>query len=173
MIYVVSILAILGFSTLLYLGYKKRKRPTPEKIEYIPHVVGLSIFEQELFIALNKTRSGLLKIDEYSTKLAKEHCIYMISDERIKPIYNTTVSGVSHDNFPHRVSEMRKRGAESVGEVVAYGYGTSGGFINGYEMSPGHKKIIENTFYTHVGISVLKNSTGRMYNCMLFTQFKN
>lgn len=157
-------LVIILFGTLIYFGTKKKK-VTLVKIKYIPYNSKLTDFELQLLNEINTHRKSIdvnqLVTDTYSKVLAEKHCNYMIN-----------INKPSHNNFAHRSNSMLQRGALSVGEVVGYGYNTSNGFLNGYLNSLSHKKVIENSRYTHVGISVLSDKKNRNYNCIVFTKFK-
>ena len=83
--------------------------------------------------------------------------------------YMIETGEVSHDNFATRSEQLIKDAhAISVGENVGYGYGTAEGVVNGWLNSEGHRKIIENSDYTHFGISTELDSKGRNYFTQIF-----
>jgi uncharacterized protein YkwD len=107
----------------------------------------------------HRTSIGLSEIkkdQEYASAYAVEHTQYMIELEQ-----------VNHDNFNIRSSALKDRGAQMVGENVAYGYNTAEAVVNAWLMSDGHKKIIEGT-YTHSGFGVMQSNEGRFYFTQLF-----
>ena len=98
-------------------------------------------------IIMNKQMASILAI---------EHSKDMILQSRI-----------SHDNFPYRSSKLKGHGAKSVGENVASGYKTSGDLVNAWIQSPSHKRILEGNF-THSGMGVLRDQSGKIYVTHLF-----
>jgi len=76
---------------------------------------------------------------------------------------------VNHNDFAERQENLvKKANAKSVGENVAYGFNTSKGVVNGWLNSAAHRAIIENSDYTHFGISIAQNSEGRNYFTQIF-----
>lgn len=83
--------------------------------------------------------------------------------------YMITAGQASHDNFPERVQNLKTNAnAKTVGENVAYGFSTAQGVVNGWLNSSGHKKIIEDSSYTHFGISTDSDTEGRNYFTHIF-----
>jgi uncharacterized protein YkwD len=132
-------------------------------ITYNPVESELSVFEEEFFILINEYREsigiGSVETDELVRGLAYDHCKYMILNGEI-----------SHNNFNLRVVKLGEYNINKVGEIVAFGYGTSKGLLNGYLNSPEHRKIIERGEYTHVGIKSVKDKDGRYYNVAIFVK---
>ena len=124
--------------------------------------VEYSQMENEILDLVNKHResiglSVLIPLNIISS-IADSHTTYMID-----------AGTISHDNFPQRSQNlMSKIDAKSVGENVAYGYGTAQGVVNGWLNSDGHRKVIENANYTHFGISTECNMAGRNYFTHIF-----
>lgn len=107
----------------------------------------------------HRTSIGLSEIkkdQQYASAYAVEHTQYMIDLEQ-----------VNHDNFNIRSSALKDRGAQMVGENVAYGYDTAEAVVNAWLKSDGHKKIIEGA-YTHSGFGVMQSNEGRFYFTQLF-----
>lgn len=119
--------------------------------------------ESEILDLVNQYRTDIglsaLKPLDIVSSTADDHTNYMID-----------VGAISHDNFQLRSqSLMEKANAKKVGENVAYGYHSAQGAVNGWLNSEGHKAIIENPKYTHVGISTEKcKTTGRNYFTQIF-----
>jgi len=124
--------------------------------------VEYSQMESEILDLVNKHReskglSELIPLNIISS-VADSHTTYMIDE-----------GAISHDNFPQRSQNlMSKANAKTVGENVAYGYGTAQGVVNGWLNSDGHRKVIENASYTHFGISTECNMEGRNYFTHIF-----
>ena len=76
---------------------------------------------------------------------------------------------VSHDDFVARSEDiMKKVGAKTVAENIAYNYATPKAALNAWLNSPGHKENIEGDF-THFGIAVRENTTtGKKYYTNIF-----
>ena len=118
--------------------------------------------ELEIISIVNQYRKNI-NIPELQTLniisgVADSHTNYMI-----------TSGQVSHDNFENRLQYLTDNAnAISVGENVAYGYSSAQSVFNGWLNSEGHRKVIENPKYTHVGISIEINSEGRNYFTQIF-----
>jgi len=164
------IIAVLLFGTLIYFGVikKKKNQVDIDYVEYDPVECGgdnecqLTKFEEELLFLINEHRLSInlnfVKPEKLARETMETHVDYMIS-----------VGHASHDNFPDRVHTLLVHQALTVGECVAYGYGTTKGTLNGYLNSvKGHKRIIEDPDFTHVGIRSKKDKTQRYYNGLLF-----
>lgn len=120
----------------------------------------LSITE-EILKLVNEHRQSINKSslvrNNVADNLAKDHTIYMISENNI-----------SHDNFNTRFQELQQKvNAKSAGENVASGYPTAVSVMNGWLNSSGHKANIEG-YFTHIGIAAIKDSQGRYYFTQLF-----
>ena len=82
-------------------------------------------------VSLNLSKLNALSI---ISNVANGHTNYMIE-----------VGQANHDNFAERANNLKNNAdAKSVGENVAYGFGTAQGVMNGWLNSADHKKIIEN-----------------------------
>ena len=92
------------------------------------------------------------------SSVAMSHTTYMVE-----------TSLVNHNDFAERQQNLvEKANAKSVGENVAYGFNTSNGVVNGWLNSDAHRAIIENSDYTHFGISIEQNSEGKNYFTQIF-----
>jgi len=122
-----------------------------------------SALESEILDLVNQYRTNIglstLKPLDIVSSTADSHTNYMIE-----------VGKISHDNFQLRLQAlMEKANAKKVGENVAYGYSSAQGVVKGWLSSESHKAIIENTKYTHFGISTEKCTTsGRNYFTQIF-----
>ena len=104
-------------------------------------------------IGLNR----LSKIDLISTQ-AETHTDYIITKGKI-----------SHDNFNSRANYLRKKlPAKSVGENVASGFSSAKAVVNAWLNSPTHRAIIEDSKYTHTGISIKSDANGKKYFVQVF-----
>lgn len=70
----------------------------------------------------------------------------------------------SHDYFFKRLENLKKEvNAKSVSENVGYGYSSAQYIVNAWLKSDGHRNNIENPKFTDLGISTIKDETGRNY----------
>ncbi|MFD1292207.1 CAP domain-containing protein [Lutibacter holmesii] len=131
------------------------------EIEIVENI-SYSALELEILSLVNAHRESIgiapLKTLDIVSGVAESHTNYMIE-----------TGEVSHDNFSTR-SEilMKNTQAKTVGENVAYGYGSAEGVVNGWLDSEGHRSVIENATYTHFGISTESNEHGRNYFTQIF-----
>ena len=131
-------------------------------VEVVVENITYSAIELEILDLVNAHRQSIgltpLKTLDIVSGVAEGHTNYMIENGEI-----------SHDNFPTR-SEilMKNTQAKTVGENVAYGYGSAEGVVNGWLNSEGHRSVIENSTYTHFGISTESNIQGRNYFTQIF-----
>ena len=122
-----------------------------------------SVIESEILYLVNEYRTNIgltvLKPLDIVSSTADDHTNYMIG-----------AGEISHDNFQKRSQTlMEKANAKKVGENVAYGYSSAQGVVNGWLNSEGHKAVIENSKYTHFGISTEKcKNSGRNYFTQIF-----
>ena len=128
--------------------------------------VTYSAIETEILNLVNEHRSdiGINKLNSLDiiSNVADTHTQYMIQ-----------LNEVNHDNFPMRAQVlMEQTDANSVGEIVAYGFNTTNGVVNGWLNSPAHRTIIENPNYTHFGISIKPNSLERNFFTHIFIRTK-
>lgn len=133
-------------------------------IEITASKVSYSDLETDILDLVNKHREKLnlanLSRLNIISSVADGHTDYMISTGK-----------VNHDNFAERAQALTENAnAKSVGENIAYGYGTAQGVVNGWLNSPEHKKIIEDPDYTHFGISTDADSDGRNYFTHIFIE---
>lgn len=120
-----------------------------------------STFEIEVLDLINQDRvnKGLtaLSIINEISYVGSTHDDYMISKNVI-----------SHDNFQDRAISLENGlGAVAVGENVASGFNTAAGVLNAWNNSPAHRANLEGN-YTHFGLSVKPDPTGKKYYTLLF-----
>lgn len=121
-----------------------------------------STIELEILDLVNEHREsmGLQALGSLNiiSSVALSHTAYMVE-----------VDQVNHDHFPQRQENLaQKANAKSVGENVAYGFNSSKGVVDAWLKSEAHRAIIENSNYTHFGISTEKNIDGRNYFTQIF-----
>lgn len=157
------VIAIILVGGLVYLG-NRRFNDIGYVINkgYVCVPAVMSDFENELLELINNHRRNInlgeiTKTDSFVRDLAEEHCNYMITN-----------GNISHDNFANRVLLVKTIGTDYVGEVVAYGYATASGMLNGYLNSPSHKDVIEKVGLTHIGLRIIENDKGRNFNTIIF-----
>lgn len=108
--------------------------------------------EHRVSIGLSEVR----KDQQHASAYAVDHTKHMIE-----------VNKISHDNFSFRNNGMKNRGADLVGENVAYGYQTAEQLVNAWLNSPSHRNIIEGPF-SHSGFGIIQNDQGHYYYTQLF-----
>ncbi len=124
----------------------------------------LSIAE-EILQLVNTHRASInkepLAINDLATKLAEEHTRYMIAQ-----------NDISHDDFDKRSDRLiKEEKAFRTGENVAYGQQSAKAVMEAWINSSGHRANIEGDF-THIGIGVIKNSSGVYYFTQIFLKKK-
>jgi uncharacterized protein YkwD len=120
--------------------------------------------ESDILELVNKHREKL-----NLNKLTSLNVISSVADGHTDYMINTGT--ISHDNFANRAQLLVDNAdAKTVGENVAYGYGTAHGVLNGWLNSSEHKKIIEDPDYTHFGISTKADDEGRNYFTHIFIE---
>jgi uncharacterized protein YkwD len=115
----------------------------------------------EILVLINEHRaniglSEIKKDQQHASAYAVDHTQYMIDLEKI-----------NHDNFNVRSQALKQRGAEVVGENVAYGYTNAQAVVTAWLNSSSHKAIIEGN-YTHSGFGVMTSPKGTYYFTQLF-----
>lgn len=124
----------------------------------------LSSIELEILDLVNQHRTSmnLQKLEQLNivSNVADTHTNYMIE-----------TGEVSHANFNERVALLTTNAnAKNVGENVAYGYNSAQGVVKGWLNSEAHKNIIENPNFSHFGIAIEKNISGRNYFTQIFIE---
>ena len=119
-----------------------------------------STFELQVLDLVNQDRvsKGLnaLSIIEEISYLGSTHDDYMISN-----------GTASHDNFETRKMTLNSQlGALSVGENVATGFNTPTSVLSAWNASASHKANLEGN-YTHFGLAVKADATGKKYYTLL------
>jgi len=120
--------------------------------------------EDDIFTIVNDHRKKLnlseCKKSSVISLIATEHCVYMISQK-----------SASHDKFAERANElMTTYKFKTVGEVVAYGFNGATGVVQSWIKSDSHRHVIENSKWTHFGVSVMRNEKGRNYFTLIFAR---
>lgn len=136
----------------------------PVNTELAEKPADLSGLEIEILDLINQHRSqlGLNTLEQLNviSNVADTHTTYMIENDQ-----------VSHDNFNQRVALLTSNAnAKTVGENVAYGFHSAQGVVTGWLNSEAHKAIIEKPEYTHFGIAIEKNTSGRNYFTQIFIE---
>ncbi len=136
----------------------------PVGTEIVEKPANLSSMELEILDLVNQHRSdiGLSRLTQLSivSNVADTHTTYMIENDQ-----------VSHDNFNQRVALLTSNAsAKNVGENVAYGFNSAKGVVDGWLNSEAHRAIIENPDYSHFGIAIEKNTSGRNYFTQIFIE---
>ncbi|WP_165829037.1 CAP domain-containing protein [Flavobacterium sp. HTF] len=112
------------------------------------------INEYRVSIGLNALEKANLISDQ-----CEDHNQYMVAN-----------NVMNHNGFASRSENIMKGlGAKNVGENVAYNYKTSQAALKAWLESPGHKKNIEGN-YTHFGISVTTDASGKKYYTNIFAK---
>lgn len=118
--------------------------------------------EMETLDVINSYRESigigaLSKINDMSLQ-AEKHTDYIIEAGKI-----------SHDNFTDRANYLIKNvPVKAVGENVASGFSSARSVVNAWLNSPTHRAIIEDSKYTHTGISIKTDVNGKKYFVQLF-----
>ena len=129
----------------LYINYSYELKETYSKLE-TETLNSVNIYRYSI------DKSTLQLLDNISS-VAMSHTLYMIK-----------TGEVNHLKFNERNDYLKySEDAKKVGEVVAYGYGTSRGVLLGWLNSEKHKKIIDGSGYTHFGISIESDKSHRNY----------
>ncbi|WP_269684487.1 CAP domain-containing protein [Flavobacterium lacustre] len=99
-----------------------------------------------------------LEKNDYVSFKSEEHDNYMITNNI-----------VSHNDFVARSEDiMKKVGAKSVSENIAFNYNSPQGAVDAWLKSPSHRENIEGNF-THFGIAIRENpATGKKYYTNIF-----
>ncbi len=120
----------------------------------------------EILQIVNAHRASIgktpLEFNTLANDLAYEHTLYMIEQRDI-----------SHDDFDKRSDRLfAEANASRTGENVAYGQRSAQDVMNAWLNSSGHRRNIEGDF-THIGIAVVKNSSGTYYFTQIFFKRRN
>ena len=131
-----------------------------DSLQDIEEQEALSIAD-EILQLVNIHRASIgkeaLAMNTLATELAEEHTHYMIAQKDI-----------SHDSFDERSNRLfTEENASGTGENVAYGQQSAQAVMEAWINSSGHRANIEGNF-THIGIAVIKNSSGVYYFTQIF-----
>jgi len=134
-----------------------------EKIQYFPKTViylGDELILLELINDYRKRQNiSQLKTDSGLTKVALKATIGMAVNNK-----------APHEGFPERNLELTTLGIQSIGECMAKWSSLNGMFM-AYIKSNGHRKIIENSKYNYIGISIIKRGS-YLYNTIILGKVK-
>ena len=116
---------------------------------------------EEILQLVNAHRASIdkapLSFNTLANDLAYEHTLYMIDQ-----------NDISHDDFDKRSDRLfEEENANRTGENVAYGQRSAKEVMDAWLNSSGHRRNIEGDF-THIGIAVVKNSSGTYYFTQIF-----
>lgn len=136
----------------------------PVDTELASKPANLSTLELEILDLVNQHRSNLdlPKLEQLNivSNVADTHTTYMVQ-----------TGEVSHANFNERASLLiSNANAKNVGENVAFGYNSAQGVVAGWLNSDAHRDIIENPEFSHFGIAIEKNDSGRNYFTQIFIE---
>ncbi|WP_298363681.1 CAP domain-containing protein [uncultured Lutibacter sp.] len=121
-----------------------------------------SKMELEILSLVNNYRNTL-----EINKLNKLDVVSSVASTHSK--YMAEIGKVSHDNFPERHKKLVSSAmAKVVGENVGYGFNTAKGVFNAWIASDSHRVLIENSKYTHFGISTEQSNDNRNYFTLIF-----
>jgi uncharacterized protein YkwD len=132
------------------------------------HPAALSIksdqMESDILKYVNEDRSGLglgpLVMNSMESSLAYKHSLDM-ADGKVK---------FGHDGFNSRAKSIQKLlGSVEIGENVASGSMTAREVVDGWLLSPGHKRNIEGNFTT-TGIGYATDKKGIVYFTQIFSR---
>jgi uncharacterized protein YkwD len=160
--YILAILAALalGYIFLIYIPKKNKiKAQISHPIPYTEFVY--KPIETETLALINQYRTGLglnpLITSNYLSLMSETHNKEMIVN-----------SLVSHNGFSNRSDEIITLfDAKSVSENLAYNYKSAQSALTAWIKSPEHLENIVGDF-THFGISVIPDSSGKNYYTNLF-----
>jgi uncharacterized protein YkwD len=114
----------------------------------------------------HRARLGLkpLIVESYIEKEAKEHTKSMARHGR----------RFGHIGFDSRCRHIRHRVAptKKCGEIVALGPKSADTVLASWLKSEDHRQEIEDPAYTHTGMGVYKDETGKYYWTQIFIEFK-
>lgn len=115
---------------------------------------------------VNEHRSELdmkkLVYSEGIEAIARKHSLDMALQER----------SFGHDGFSFRCNQVRKLFTRTnrCGEIVAWGHDGPKDVFEGWMSSPGHRKNIENSHYTHSGMGFAISEKGHIYWTQIFIE---
>lgn len=117
-------------------------------------------FANSVLTLINNHRNSiglepLISGSTFSSAYAVDHTNYMIE-----------VNQINHHHFGIRSAALLSRGAQQVGENVAFGYNTAEAVVNAWLNSTSHRDNIEGN-YTHAGFGIKKCEDRNTY---YFTQ---
>ena len=151
-------LLILGFIGITQIGQNKKDRKKYE-IQQVDLMFGTSAYE--IFYMINRYRKENklkeLLVDFTMNKMARQRCEEMIAD-----------NSLSHELAANEFGAIIDLGMDSVGENIAYGYGTVSGLVNAWIKSELHNDNMLNPTWDVIGIAVVLDKDERPYYCTIF-----
>lgn len=102
------------------------------------------------YINKERTRVGIkeLESDKFITSLS-------IIRAKVMDINNN----ISHDGVYKEFLKLRNNGSNGEGEILASGFSTARGSINGWMKSSKHKTAILNSTYDYIGVGCILDTT--------------
>lgn len=128
------------FIVIYFIFFRREKQ---KEIVYTEMSYVYSDYEIELLNKIETYRNEKLITNNYISYQCLAHNTYMIDKKT-----------PSHDYFQQRSDDIIKTiKAINVGEIIAYNYINSYETMKAWLNSPEHKKILDNSIFTHIGIS--------------------
>ena len=149
-IIIISVVCFVAYLSISNIIRHKRKNKTLPNIVYkfMAYVYPIESREALIFKGINAERDIFsikpLKSDKYITLSAKMRAERQAYDN------NVTHAGVG-DTF----IELKKRGSDGSGEIIAYAYGTVPGVILGWNKSVKHRRAMLNQKYDYIGVGCI------------------
>lgn len=145
-------LAVLFVSAPKYREIEPSKPQIKKEKDFLP-------FVKKLLDLHNEERSGWgyepLQTDSRLCEYAQKHAEKMSKEERL-----------AHSSMTE-LQKVNKSG--SVGENIAWGQKTEADVVNAWMWSPGHRWNILGSDYRKAGFGMAKDSEGKIYWCVVFS----
>ena len=141
-------------------------RPLPDTIEvYTPEIYSYNTVEEREFLTLlNNYRESVeankVVSETYLTQLSKEHCEYTVE-----------MGEISHIGIQSRRDNVFNKGGTLYGEIIGKGYSTVQTLFDAYLASELHRKVIDTKSYDHIGVTICKDESNKIYNMTIFVEF--
>jgi len=118
-----------------------------EVVEFIPNYDYIRIGKENLAYRINNYRIweklDVLEFDNRIFDTASDRCDYCID-----------LGEVSHDNFSDVVDALQPLGLKHFGEILASGFNTEKGALNGFKNSKEHNAIMLNPNWKYIGVGI-------------------
>ena len=129
-----------------------------EVVEFVPYYTHWADNEIDLGIKINAYRhsKGLdsLIFDDKVSSTALDRCDYCIK-----------LGEVSHDDFSTIVEDLQPLGLKRFGEILASGFNSEKGALNGFKNSKEHNSIMLNPSWKYIGVGI----KDKVY-CVIFSK---